>query len=64
MAWRRVGGCVGLFGGSSPRPQTQRILDIYPAVYNLFNLGRHLVPAEHYRNLKVSAFGHWVETVS
>ena len=31
----------------------------HAAVQNLFNLGRHLVRAEHYRNLKVSAFNEW-----
>jgi putative transposase len=36
--------------------QAQRFLDTHAAVSNLFNLGRHLVRAEHYRNLRVSAF--------
>ncbi len=29
------------------------------AVYNLFNLGRHLIRAEHYRNLRICAFSEW-----
>ncbi|KKL04823.1 hypothetical protein LCGC14_2612200, partial [marine sediment metagenome] len=29
--------------------QAQRFLGVHAAVYNLFNLGRHLVGAEHYR---------------
>lgn len=36
--------------------QAQRFLDAHAAVHNLFNLGRHLVRAEHYRNLRISAF--------
>ena len=36
--------------------QAQRFLAAHAAVSSLFNLGRHLVRAEHYRNLRVSAF--------
>jgi len=36
--------------------QAQRFLDIHAAVQNLFNLGRHLVKAEYYRNLRTGAF--------
>jgi putative transposase len=36
--------------------QTQRFLGANAAVQNLFNLGRHLVRAEHYRNLRIRAF--------
>ena len=36
--------------------QAQRFLNIRAAVYNLFNLGRHLVRAEHYRKLRTDAF--------
>jgi len=39
--------------------QAQRFLGVHAAVYNLFNLGRHLVGAEHYRNLRISAFNDW-----
>ena len=39
--------------------QAQRFLSAHAAVYNLFNLGRHLVGAEHYRNLRISAFNDW-----
>ncbi len=33
----------------------------YPhaAVYNLFNLGRHLISAEHYRYFRRRAFASW-----
>jgi len=33
------------------------------AVCNLFNLGRHLVRAEHYRDLRVNAFEEWARAV-
>jgi len=39
--------------------QAQRFLGAHAAVYNLFNLGRHLVSANHYRNLRISAFKEW-----
>jgi len=39
--------------------QAQRFLGIHATVYNLFNLGRHLVSASHYRNLRTSAFKEW-----
>ena len=41
----------------------QRFLSAHVAVYNLFNLGRHLVRAEHYRNLRISAFKEWKAAV-
>jgi putative transposase len=39
--------------------QVQRFVTAHAAVSNLFNLGRHLIRAEHYRNLRVSAFNEW-----
>jgi putative transposase len=36
----------------------------HAAVQNLFNLGRHLVSAEHYRDLRVSAFNEWSSAVA
>jgi putative transposase len=39
--------------------QAQRFLGTHVAVSDLFNLGRHLVRAQHYRNLRVSAFAEW-----
>jgi putative transposase len=42
----------------SPR-QAQRFLSIHAAVYNLFNLGRHLVSAMHYRLLRQGAMLSW-----
>ena len=40
--------------------QAQRFLDVHSAVYNLFNLGRHLVRANHYRELRRGAFASWI----
>ncbi len=37
----------------------QRVLDVHAAVYNLFNLGRHLISAKHYRWLRLRAFVSW-----
>ena len=39
--------------------QAQRFLRAHAAASNIFNLGRHLVPANHYRDLSVSAFTEW-----
>ena len=44
--------------------QAQRFLSTHAAVSNLFNLGRHLVRAEHYRSLRVSAFEEWERAVA
>ena len=39
--------------------QAQRFLGIHSAIYNLFNLGRHLVSAIHYRLLRQRAILSW-----
>jgi len=39
--------------------QAQHFLGVHAAVYNLFNLGRHLVSAEHYRLFQLRAFASW-----
>ena len=39
--------------------QTQRFLGVHAAVYNLFNLGRHLISASHYRLIRLRAFASW-----
>jgi putative transposase len=44
--------------------QAQRFLDAHAVVQNLFNLGRHHVKAEHYRNLRASAFTEWSRAVA
>lgn len=44
--------------------QAQGFLDTHASVYNLFNLGRHLVSASHYRSLRASAFEEWGSAVA
>jgi len=44
--------------------QAQYFLSVHAMVCNLFNLGRHLVSAEHYRLLRQSAFASWKEAVA
>ena len=44
--------------------QAQRFLGTHAAVSNLFNLGRHLVRAQNYRDLRVSAFNEWSRAVA
>ena len=44
--------------------QAQRFVTAHAAVSNLFNLGRHLVCAQHYRDLRVSAFNEWRRAVA
>jgi len=39
--------------------QAQRFLGVHSAVYNLFNLGRHLISAKHYRLFRMRAFATW-----
>jgi putative transposase len=39
--------------------QAQRFLGVHAAVYNLFNLGRHLISARHYRLFRHRAFVSW-----
>ena len=39
--------------------QAQRFLSTHAAVYNLFNLGRHLISAKHYRFFRQRAFASW-----
>jgi putative transposase len=44
--------------------QAQRFLGAHAAVSNLFNLGRHLINAEHYGNLRIGAFVDWNRAVA
>ena len=39
--------------------QAQRFVTAHAAVSNSFNFGRRLVRAQHYRDLRVSAFAEW-----
>ncbi len=44
--------------------QAQRFLATHAAVYNLFNLGRHLVSAENYRKFRIRAFATWEKAIA
>jgi putative transposase len=44
--------------------QAQRFLAVHAAVYNLFNLGRHLTAARYYRELRQRAFASWEHAVA
>ena len=44
--------------------QAHRFLNVHAAVYNLFNLGRHLVSAENYRYFRARAFASWEKAVT
>ena len=44
--------------------QAQRFVTPHAAVHNLFNLGSHLVSAEHYQNLRISALSEWSRAVA
>ena len=44
--------------------QAQQFVSNHAAVANLFNLGRHLIKASHYRNSREIAFATWVEAVA
>lgn len=44
--------------------QVRRFLGNHAAVSNLFNLGRHLVSADNYRNLRRSSFSEWRRAVT
>jgi hypothetical protein len=42
----------------------EEVVGAHAAVQNLFNLGRHLVRAPHYRGLRVSACADWSRVVA
>ena len=44
--------------------QAQQFLGAHAAVSNLYNLGRHMVSAQHYRDLGISAFTEWSSAVA
>ena len=44
--------------------QAQRFVATHAAVSNLFNLGRHLVRAQYYRDLRANAFTEWSRAVA
>jgi transposase-like protein len=61
---RRDGTAAKRFFKRLLRSHAQRFLGAHAAVHNLFNLGRHLVRAQHYRDLRVSAFAEWGRAVA
>ena len=44
--------------------QAQRSLITHAAIYNLFNLSRHLVCTNQFRNLWIAAFTQWNRAVA
>ena len=46
------------------RESIRLFLGAHAAVSNLFNLGRHMVRAQHYRDLRISAFSEWSRAVA
>jgi putative transposase len=44
--------------------QAQRFLSTHAAIYNLFNLSRHLISANHYRHFRQRAFASWKNAVT
>lgn len=44
--------------------QAQRFLEAQAAIYTLFNLGRYLIGAGHYRKLREGAFSDWKMAVA
>jgi len=44
--------------------QARRFLSTHAVVSNLFNLGRHLIKADHYRSLRTGAFSEWSRAVA
>lgn len=44
--------------------QAQRFVTVHAAVSNIFNLGRHLIRAEHCRNFRESGLNEWSRVVA
>jgi putative transposase len=44
--------------------QAQRFVTAHAAIQNLFNFGRHLVRAQHYRDLRIGVFSEWSRAVA
>ena len=44
--------------------QAQRFLGVHSAICNLFNLGRHMLKAGHYRELRQCAFASWIQVAA
>jgi transposase-like protein len=43
--------------------QARQFLNVRAAVYNLFNLGHHLISAKHYRLFRMRSFASWKSAV-
>jgi putative transposase len=61
---RERGMCGAAFRRFKSIRQAQCFVTAHAAVQNLFNLGRHLVRTQHYRDLRVSAFAEWSRAVA
>jgi putative transposase len=57
MRWSDISGVKSV-------GQAQRFLGPHAAVSNLFNLGRHKIVAQRYRDLRISAFTEWSGAVA
>ena len=44
--------------------QAHRFVNAHAAVSNLFNRGRHMARAQHYRDLRAGAFIEWSRAVA
>ena len=49
---------------ADPLLLAQGFLGAHAAIANLFNIGRHLVRAQHYRDLRIRAFAEWSRAVA
>ena len=47
--------------GFRERRQAQRFLYVHAALYDIYNLGRHLTAASYYRELRHSAIASWAQ---
>jgi putative transposase len=61
---RERGMCGAAFRRFKSIRQAQSFVTAHAVVQNLFNLGRHLVRAQHYRDLRISAFAEWSRAVA
>ena len=56
---RERGMCWSDISEYKSEKQAQRFLNAHAAVYNLFNLERHLVSADTYRHFRLRSFESW-----
>jgi len=56
---RSYNSTSGRWDKNLTRRARQRFLNIHAAVYNLFNLDRHVVAAETYRYFRFRSFASW-----